>query len=176
MNALTALAGVVAAQGDLDAATERIQRIEAGPGRGKIHRLDRGMLLIDDSYNSSPGALASVLETVRLSQPGGRKVLVLGDMLELGPMQDALHREAGKRVAAAGAELFIGVGALSRAATEAARRAGVPEVHHHADSAKAAESVGEFLRDGDLIVVKGSRAMRMERVVEALLAQVGASN
>jgi len=176
MNALTALAGVVAVQGDLDAATERIQRIEAAAGRGKIHRLDRGMLLVDDSYNSSPGALASVLETVRLSQPDGRKVLVLGDMLELGPMQDALHREAGKRVAAAGTHLFFGVGALSRATTEAARRAGVSEVHHHADSAKAAESVGEFLRDGDLIVVKGSRAMRMERVVEALLAQSGASN
>jgi UDP-N-acetylmuramoyl-tripeptide--D-alanyl-D-alanine ligase len=60
------------------------------------------------------------------------------------------------------------VGPLSRSAVETARRAGVPEVHHHADSEKAAESIGEFLKDGDLIVVKGSRAMRMERVVGAL--------
>jgi UDP-N-acetylmuramoyl-tripeptide--D-alanyl-D-alanine ligase len=176
MNAVAALAGIVAVEGDLDAAIDRIEQLEAGPGRGKIHRLSRGMLLVDDSYNSSPGALASVLETVRLSEPDGRKVLVLGDMLELGPMQDALHREAGKRVATAGAALFIGVGPLSRATTEAARRAGVPEVHHHLDSSKAADSVAEFLRDGDLIVVKGSRAMRMERVVEALLEQSGKGN
>ena len=55
----------------------------------------------------------------------------------------------------------------------AARRAGVSEVHHHADSAKAAESIAEFLKEGDLIVVKGSRGMRMERVVQALVAQCG---
>jgi UDP-N-acetylmuramoyl-tripeptide--D-alanyl-D-alanine ligase len=67
-------------------------------------------------------------------------------------------------------QLLVAVGPLSRVTAETARRAGVPEVHHHADSVKAAQSITEFLKDGDLIVVKGSRGMRMERVVEALTA------
>ena len=167
-NALAALAVVAALDEDVDNAAEQMERIEAGAGRGKVHRLERGMLLVDDSYNCSPAALASILETLRLSHADGRKVLVMGDMLELGRVEGALHREAGKRAAAAGVELLVAVGPLSRSTVETARRAGVPEVHHHADSQKAADSIAEFLKDGDLIVVKGSRAMRMERIVSAL--------
>jgi len=169
-NALAALAAVAAVGESLDGAAERMERLEAGPGRGKVHLLPRDMILVDDSYNSSPAALASVLETLRLSEPPGRKVMVMGDMLELGRIESALHREAGKRAAAGGVQLLVAVGPLSRVTAETARRAGVPEVHHHADSAKASESIGEFLKDGDLIVVKGSRAMQMERVVQALTA------
>jgi len=169
-NALAAMAVVAAAGGDLDDAAPRMERVEPGAGRGKVHRLERDIVLVDDSYNSSPAALASVLETLRLSEPRGRRVMVMGDMLELGRMQDAMHREAGKRIAAAGVQLLIAVGPLSRGCVETARRGGVGEVHHHPDSVRAAESVAEFLGDGDLVVVKGSRAMRMERVVEALIA------
>jgi UDP-N-acetylmuramoyl-tripeptide--D-alanyl-D-alanine ligase len=172
-NTIAALAVVAAAGEDLDAAARRIEQVQAGPGRGKVHRLARGMILIDDSYNCSPAALASILETLRLSEAQGRKVLVMGDMLELGRVEGALHREAGKRAAAAGVELLMAVGPLSRSAAETARRAGVPEVHHHTTSGQAAESLPEFLKDGDLIVVKGSRAMRMERVVEALISSIG---
>jgi UDP-N-acetylmuramoyl-tripeptide--D-alanyl-D-alanine ligase len=172
-NALAAAAAVVAAGAELEPALERMERVEAGPGRGRVHHLKRGMVLVDDSYNSSPAALASVLDTLRVNPADGRRVLVMGDMLELGRMEGALHREAGKRAAAAGVELLFAVGPLSRGAGETARRAGVAEVHHHADSAHAAESIVEFLRDGDLIVVKGSRGMRMERIVQALIAQCG---
>jgi len=175
-NALAALAVVAAVGEDLDAAAERMERLEAGAGRGRVHRLRHGMILVDDSYNSSPAALASILETLRLSEPPGRRVLVMGDMLELGRVEGALHREAGKRAAAAGVKLLVAVGPLSRSAVETARRAGVAEVYHHADSERAAEAIGEFVRDGDLIVVKGSRAMRMERVVEALLSVAAESN
>jgi UDP-N-acetylmuramoyl-tripeptide--D-alanyl-D-alanine ligase len=169
-NALAALAAVAAVGEDLDRAAESMERLEAGPGRGKVHMLPREMILVDDSYNSSPAALASVLETLRLSEPPGRKVMVMGDMLELGRLESALHREAGKRAAAAGVQLLVAVGPLSRVTAETARRAGVPEVHHHADSVKASESISEFLKDGDLIIVKGSRAMQMERVVQVLTA------
>jgi UDP-N-acetylmuramoyl-tripeptide--D-alanyl-D-alanine ligase len=172
-NALAALAVIAAAGEPLEAAAARIEQLEAGPGRGKIHRLGHEMLLIDDSYNSSPPALAAVLETLRLSEPNRRKVLVMGDMLELGPMASALHREAGKRAAAAGVQMLVGVGPLSREAVESARRAGVPEVHHHPSALRAAEDLAEFLRPGDLILVKGSHSMHMERVVEALLGQLG---
>jgi UDP-N-acetylmuramoyl-tripeptide--D-alanyl-D-alanine ligase len=167
-NALAALGAVVALDEDLDAALARIEQVEAGPGRGRVHPLRRGMTLIDDSYNSSPPALASVLDTLKASRTDGRKVLVIGDMLELGPVEGALHREAGKRAAAAGVELLVAVGPLSRQSAESARRSGVPQVHHYADSTLAAATIGELVRDGDLIVVKGSRGMRLERVVEAL--------
>jgi UDP-N-acetylmuramoyl-tripeptide--D-alanyl-D-alanine ligase len=172
-NALAALAAITAVGEELGPAAERMEQLEAGPGRGKVHLLPREMILIDDSYNCSPAALASVLETLRLCEPPGRKVMVMGDMLELGRIESALHREAGKRAAASGVQLLVAVGPLSRVTAETARRAGVPEVHHHADSTKAAESITEFLKDGDLIVVKGSRGMRMERVVEALLQMDG---
>jgi UDP-N-acetylmuramoyl-tripeptide--D-alanyl-D-alanine ligase len=172
-NALAALATVVAAGGDVHAAAERMERLEPGTGRGKLHRLARGMVLVDDSYNSSPPALASVLETLRLSDPRGRRVLVVGDMLELGPMKAALHREVGRRAGAAGVQMLITVGTQSKETAEAARRAGVGEVHHYGDSVACAESIADLLGDGDLIVVKGSRATHMGRVVRALTSRFG---
>jgi UDP-N-acetylmuramoyl-tripeptide--D-alanyl-D-alanine ligase len=168
VNSLAALAVVVAAGGEISAAAERIEQLEAGPGRGRIHRLDRGIVVIDESYNCSPPALASVLETLSLSKPSGRRALALGDMLELGTMATALHREAGRRAAAANVALLIAVGKESKETAASARRSGVPEVYHFADSKSAAQEIAEFIRDGDLLVVKGSRGMRMERIVDAL--------
>jgi UDP-N-acetylmuramoyl-tripeptide--D-alanyl-D-alanine ligase len=172
-DALAALAVVATCGDELAPAIERMAEVEPGPGRGRVHRLARDMVLIDDSYNSSPAALASVLETLRLSEARGRKVLVMGDMLELGQVEGALHREAGKRAASMGVNLLVAVGALSRQSAESARRGGVQEVHLYPDAKKAAESVGEYLRDGDLIVVKGSRGMRLERIVAALVESFG---
>jgi len=169
-NALAAIAVVAACGVDLDAAIGGMQLVEAGPGRGLVHDLPSGIVVVDDTYNSSPSALASVLDTLRLTETG-RRVLVMGDMLELGKVEGALHREAGKRAAAAGVQVLFAVGPLSRGAAEAARRAGVGEVHQYVDSAEAAASVPEFLRPGDLVVVKGSRGMKMERVVRALISQ-----
>lgn len=169
-NALAAMATLVAVGCDLGAAAERIERMDAGPGRGRVHRLEGDIVIVDDSYNSSPPALAMVLDTLRASEPAGRRVLIMGDMLELGSMEVTLHREAGRRAAGAGVKLLIAVGALAREAAETARRAGVPEVHHHHDAASAADSVFEFLRPGDLVVVKGSRRIGLERVVQALVA------
>jgi len=175
-DALAALAVVVAAGEDPLAAAERMERLEPGAGRGRVHGLARGMQLVDDSYNSSPPALASVLDTLKLSEPRGRRVLVMGDMLELGPMKTALHREAGRRAGAAGVQMLVAVGPLGRETAEAARRAGVGEVHYYPDSEQCAGAIGDSLGDGDLIVVKGSRGMRMERVVRALLERFGERN
>ena len=169
LNALAALATVAAAGGDLDAAARRIEQLEPGTGRGEIHDLRRNIQVVDDCYNASPSAMASVLETLRLSDPRGRRVLIMGDMLELGHLEVALHHEVGKRCGASGIGMLVTIGKLSRGTAEAARRAGVPEVHHHPDVEKAIESIVEFLSDGDLIVVKGSRSMHLERVVRRLV-------
>jgi len=173
LNAAAALAAVLAAGEDPDLAARAMEGVEAGTGRGRLHRLERGMLLVDDSYNSSPPALASVLDTLKASESRGRRVLVMGDMLELGPMKAALHREAGRRAGAAGVNLLVAVGPLARESAETARRGGVDEVHHFTDSEACAASIAELVGDGDVIVVKGSRAMRMERVVQALTERFG---
>ena len=124
-NALAALAIVAAAGHPLEPAIAPIQEVESEPGRCHLNRLNRGIVVIDDSYNSSPAALASVMETLRLSEPPGRRVLIVGDMLELGNVAGALHREAGKRAAQAGIGLLVSVGSLARQAAETARRGGV---------------------------------------------------
>jgi UDP-N-acetylmuramoyl-tripeptide--D-alanyl-D-alanine ligase len=174
-DALAAVAALVAAGHDLEPALAKMEAVEPGPGRGRIHRLERDVMLVDDSYNSSPSALASVLETLRLSQPPGRRVLVMGDMLELGPLEAALHREAGKRAVAAGVGALFAIGPLSKNAADAARRGGLPIVQHWPDSARAAAEIGAALEPGDLVVVKGSRGMHLERVVQALTSVAGAA-
>jgi UDP-N-acetylmuramoyl-tripeptide--D-alanyl-D-alanine ligase len=172
LNALAALATIAAAGGDIEAAAGRIEQLEPGVGRGQVHDLRRGIRVVDDCYNASPSAMASVLETLRLSDPRGRRVLVMGDMLELGRLEAALHREVGKRCGASGIGMLVTIGKSSRLTAEAARRAGVGEVHHHPDANRAADSILEFLSDGDLIVVKGSRSMHLEIVVRKLVEQL----
>jgi UDP-N-acetylmuramoyl-tripeptide--D-alanyl-D-alanine ligase len=135
--------------------------------------LSQGVVLVDDTYNSNPAALSSVLRTLGTSAPAGRRVLVMGDMLELGSEESAYHRDAGRQAASAGVQVLVGVGPLSRAAVEAAKKAGVPEVHHEADAVLAAREIPRLVRPGDLIVVKGSRGIRLEKVVAALLEAQG---
>jgi UDP-N-acetylmuramoyl-tripeptide--D-alanyl-D-alanine ligase len=144
--------------------------MEPAPGRGRISRLPGDVAVVDDTYNSNPEALASVLGTLATSEPAGRRVLVMGDMLELGAQAAAFHRAAGERAAAAGVALLVAVGPLSRSAADTARKAGV-EVHTADDAASAARVVLGLVREGDLVVVKGSRGIHLEHVVEALLAR-----
>jgi UDP-N-acetylmuramoyl-tripeptide--D-alanyl-D-alanine ligase len=169
LDALAALAAVAAAGEDLDAAAAAMSSVEPAPGRGRVHRLANGALLVDESYNSNPAALESVLGTLKSSPASGRKVLVMGDMLELGPTEKALHREAGEGAAASGVQVLVGVGPRSKAAVEAARRSRIAETWHEADAAAAARSIPPRIGAGDLVVVKGSRGIHLEKVVEAIL-------
>jgi UDP-N-acetylmuramoyl-tripeptide--D-alanyl-D-alanine ligase len=138
-------------------------------GRGAIHalRAPARALLVDDSYNSNPDALARALEAAA-ALPGARHWAVVGDMLELGSAEVAHHRDAGVHAAAAGMELLVGVGTLARGLLEAARERGV-QTEWFADAAAAAPWCLEALRDDDVVLVKGSRGVRLERVVSALL-------
>jgi UDP-N-acetylmuramyl pentapeptide synthase len=100
-------------------------------------------------------------------------VVVLGDMLELGDIAAAAHRDVGEAVAAAGVAELVGVGRHALAAVEAARARGLAEAHHTTTFEDTVALLLKRLVPGDAVLVKGSRGMRMERVVDALLARLG---
>ena len=155
----------------LAAIVERAAMMVPAARRGELLRLPGGITLIDDSYNSSPAALKKALETVEASTGSARKIAVLGEMLELGAHADRLHAECGRAAAAAGLDLLIAVGgdAAGRLA-DAAREAGMDRlaVIHVPTSAEAADLARQKVRPGDLVLVKGSRGIRTDVVVDRL--------
>jgi UDP-N-acetylmuramoyl-tripeptide--D-alanyl-D-alanine ligase len=130
--------------------------------------------VFDDSYNSSPSALIGSLAVVEADRSGRRRVAFLGEMLELGARSEALHRECGRAAASARISALVTVGGPpARALGEAAVASGVAAngVQHVDDSERAAGLVPGVVRTGDLVFVKGSHGIRMERVVERLEAE-----
>jgi UDP-N-acetylmuramoyl-tripeptide--D-alanyl-D-alanine ligase len=172
-NALAAMAAIHAVGGELEPARKTMEQVEPGPGRGRILRLKGDILLIDDSYNSNPTALGSVLETLKNTSIHGRKILVMGDMLELGPQGKTFHYEAGRKAASAGVAMLVGVGPLTRSALESGRRSGIPEIHHESETNRVVDYLSGRLRSGDLVIVKGSRGVGLDRVVDALVRERG---
>jgi UDP-N-acetylmuramoyl-tripeptide--D-alanyl-D-alanine ligase len=155
----------------LDDMAARAATVTPAYHRGEVLRLPGGVTLIDDSYNSSPAALGRALETMATATGSARKVGVLGEMLELGEFSDELHREAGRRAAAAGLDLLIGVGgSVAGAMTAEAVRSGMPErcVWHVSSKEEAADLALRHVRAGDLVLVKGSRGIGTDLVVERL--------
>ncbi len=148
------------------------------PGRGEVHRLKLpgggSAWLIDDSYNSNPDAVGKALAgAAGLPTNGspGRRVAILGDMLELGPQAAAFHREAGRQAATLGFSPVVGVGELARELVAGAA-AGGAEALHLAEAAAAADWAAEHLAAGDVVLVKGSRGVRLDRVVGRMLKPV----
>jgi UDP-N-acetylmuramoyl-tripeptide--D-alanyl-D-alanine ligase len=173
LNALAAAAVGVELQVPLADVAHRLARLTAGDHRGAVLTAASGATVIDDSYNSSPSALARSLDVLAASRPEGRRIAVLGEMLELGDQTLALHEASGRAAAAAGLDLLIAVGGAPAARlAEAAIAAGLPRaaVTHVATSAEAAALVGAAAGRGDLILVKGSRGVRTEAVVARLLS------
>jgi len=145
------------------------------PGRHRSHvrRLGEGIVLIDDCYNSSPEALDAAVAA--LSMAGGeRRVAVLGDMLELGPGSAALHQEAGASYAGK-LEVLAAVGPLGQKIAEGACKAGLSPgaVHLFEDAGSAALAVPSLVRPNDAVLVKASRGVKLEVVVDALVARFG---
>ena len=170
-NALAAAAVGVA----LDLALEDIARglAAARPvgGRGVWKRAGE-VTILDDTYNASPASVRAALDTLAARRAGRRAVVVLGDMLELGTLTDAAHREVGRLVAALPADELVGLGRAAALAVEAARAAGLANAHHMATFEATVAHLLKRLTRGDVVLVKGSRGMRMERVVDALVARL----
>jgi UDP-N-acetylmuramoyl-tripeptide--D-alanyl-D-alanine ligase len=170
-NLLAATAVALEFGSSLDEIAATAPNLRAADRRGVVLRLRDGVVLIDDSYNSSPRALARALETVTSDAGSLRKVAVVGEMLELGTHALDLHREAGRLAAAAGLGLLFAVGgAPARALAEAAIEAGMPAsaVTYVEQSELAAGQIVEAIRPGDLVLVKGSRGTRTDIVADRI--------
>jgi len=126
----------------------------------------KGIDFIFDCYNSNPLSMKSAIETLRDMDSGRRKVVVAGDMLELGESAPELHREMGKFAAKAKVDLLVSVGPLSRYILEGAQEEGIggKALLHFENSVEAAKALKDILRQGDLVLVKGSRGMKMEEI------------
>lgn len=147
--------------------------LRPAPHRGEVVRLGQGVTLLDDCYNSNPVAVEAALGALQVTAHE-RRVAILGDMLELGPSGPALHRRVGERLAGQ-ADVVVAVGALATGFLEGARAAGLPAeaLYHFADAASAAEAIATVARADDVVLVKGSRGVRMESIVEALRTRFG---
>ncbi len=146
--------------------------------RGELMRFEAGFTLINDSYNSNPVALAAMVDLLAATPGYRRRILAAGEMLELGPRSSEFHREAGRRAAATGKiDWILGVQGEAASLVQGAAEAGHPEARavFLASSEEAGKFVADLIAPGDLLLVKGSRGVKMERIVEALEARYGLS-
>jgi UDP-N-acetylmuramoyl-tripeptide--D-alanyl-D-alanine ligase len=177
MNSLGVLGAVAALGADVPRAAEALAGLVPLKGRGARHRValaDGAFVVIDDSYNASPPSMAAALATLGAAPvaAGGRRIAVLGDMLELGAWGADLHRALATEIAARDIDLVFACGPNMEHLWAA-----LPEDKHGSyapDSATLAQAVTEAARAGDVLMVKGSFGSRMSVVVDALLARGGA--
>jgi UDP-N-acetylmuramoyl-tripeptide--D-alanyl-D-alanine ligase len=166
---LNTLAAVAAAQAIGVAPSGRIE-VPFSALRGERIDLPNGVAVVNDCYNANPMSMRAALEELAVTAPG-RRVAVLGDMLELGEDEREFHREAGATAGERGVDLLVTVGPLAAAMLERYEGEGIAV----ADAAEAASILPELLEPGDTVLVKGSRAVGLEAVAEALAEDAGPS-
>jgi UDP-N-acetylmuramoyl-tripeptide--D-alanyl-D-alanine ligase len=141
--------------------------------RGQVLRFQEGFTVIDDSYNSNPQALMKMIELLGEMPSFKRRILVAGEMLELGSSADALHYECGAFAAAHRVDMVVGVQGTAREIVRAALESGVPaaQAHFYSDAEAAADSIEKELRNGDLVLIKGSRGVHLEKIIQGLCSR-----
>lgn len=173
-NVLAATAVAIRFEIPLADIVERAAGLKPVARRGEVIRAG-GVTIVDDSYNSNPKALSRALATLAGETRYTRRVAVVGEMLELGTASSVLHRAAGEEVARAGIDQLIAVGGPNaREAAEGAIAAGMPVsgVHYVENSTAAADLAASLVTAGDVVLVKGSRGIRTEVVVDRLKAEL----
>lgn len=167
--AVLAGAAVGLSQGmNMVAIQEALAAYNAEKGRMRILRGVNGSTLLDDSYNASPIAVKTALEEMRNIKTEGRKIAILGDMLDLGKYTHEEHIKIGMQASGI-CDFIFSVGARGRSITETAQKEGMDGCSHFSDSSEAVRNFPLKLEEGDVVLIKGSQSMRMERVVESLL-------
>jgi UDP-N-acetylmuramoyl-tripeptide--D-alanyl-D-alanine ligase len=168
-NFLAAAASAKALSVPFEDILPQIIKLKLMPNRGTLVRLAKNIKLIDDSYNSNPAALESALKALT-PLPSKRKIAVLGDMLELGEKEVEYHIQAGRQVAEWGWDVLVTVGILSQHMAEGALSSGMQadQIFSFKNSEEAAEEILPLVQEGDLILVKSSRKIKIEKIVEKL--------
>jgi len=144
-----------------------LQRCQPASMRMEMQTLG-GIRIINDAYNSNPDSLLAALETLKTFPTGGKRIAVLGDMAELGEASESAHMEAGQLAARLGLNGLVAVGRWADTTLRAAEEAGLASVAAFDEAAVAGRALAAKLDHGDVVLVKGSRAARMERVITAL--------
>lgn len=170
-NALAAAAAAVAMGASGDAISAGLASVQVPGRRMKILEVG-GVTVLDDAYNANPASVAAALATLASLPTSGQRVAALGDMLELGTTAGQLHAEVGVQAAALGVDLLVGAGPLMEHAVAAARAAGI-RAQAVVDSPAAGGVLLAALSPGDLLLLKGSRGMKMEAALESLVAGAG---
>ena len=165
--ALAALGSARALGVPLEEAAIALGTLEQPRHRMEIRRAP-GLVVIDDSYNASPAAVMAALAVLR--EVRGRRIAVIGDMLELGTLSADAHEEVG-REAARSTDVLVGVGELARTSVDAAKRAGLRETHVVADGAEALVLLKRLQKPDDTILVKGSHSLALDRLADALIGE-----
>ncbi|NNL65457.1 MAG: UDP-N-acetylmuramoyl-tripeptide--D-alanyl-D-alanine ligase [Myxococcales bacterium] len=179
-NALAAATAARAAGASDDDVVAGLAAYEPAPGRMSLRALRDDVWLIDDSYNANPQSMAAALQGLADVRGTGRLLAILGEMGELGDAAGDAHAEAGRLAGTLGVDRLFAVGGHAGALLEGAREAGLaadrsfcaPDAE---DLDALIDRVLSVLRPGDRVLVKGSRAMRMERIAQALASKLGAA-
>jgi UDP-N-acetylmuramoyl-tripeptide--D-alanyl-D-alanine ligase len=168
-NAMAGLAVALEAGVDLDSAIAALESLTPGSKRGEVIEI-AGAVILNDSYNSNPEALRSMIHTLAM-RPAQRRILVAGEMLELGEHGPSLHAACGKAAADVHLDLVIGVRGNAQHLAAAACWGGVASVFLP-DAQAAGEWLAHNLQAGDVVLVKGSRGVQLERAIEVLKDQL----
>ena len=165
-NALAAIAGAIALDIDAPVITQGIEAVSPVEGRGNTLHLDKGIRLIDDSYNASPSSVMAALDTLKHARPP--RTAVLADMLELGDDGPGYHRAVGRHLSDLGIERVIAVGELSAHISDNC----ASHALHFTNTDQLLADCPEFFQD-ETILVKGSRGMQLDRFVTSMTASAG---
>jgi len=151
---------------------ESIKRHEGPPGRLRLIKGVKDTLILDDTYNSSPAALSAALKTLSELTVRGRKIAVIGDMLELGSFTIEAHKEAGRQAAEVCDAIFT-VGLRAKFVDEGARekKFNAKKIFHHTDAAATGVALQAYLGAGDIVLIKASQSIRLEKVVEEVMLE-----
>jgi UDP-N-acetylmuramoyl-tripeptide--D-alanyl-D-alanine ligase len=137
--------------------------------RGEVLDFAAGFRVVDDSYNSNPRSLINMVRTISEADTNAkRRIVIAGEMLELGPEEAALHKEAGREIARAGVDVLWGVRGLAAEIVAGANEAGLTETRFFETSDEGARAIVKEVREGDLILVKGSRGVATDKIVAAI--------
>jgi len=169
-NAMAAFACGVFYKVPIKAIASALKVFEFPNGRGQILRLGKGWM-INDSYNANPVSMRSALQTLQAIETSGKRILVVADMLELGSQSKSLHEAMGKSITGAGVDVLITLGTLAKSMGPSARRHSKEiQVFPCVTLESAQKYLAKVFVNGDAVLIKGSRRMRMEQVAEFLLA------